>query len=233
MRRDSTARLGTVPGRSTITAQAALPPAGRRTRRQTRRVRPCAARAFTAHRLQDHKTSFRTRRSVRLAFGREEGAHARRRAVEIAPCRAVRREREARDADQAVGPVRRKFPGATQLARVLGEPLDVRDVVAAWASNRQSSHAARVLNVSCPFKRGERPPHHFVQRFRRLVTVFERAFSDPLRTSRRQRSSASVRQPRQTAALQSPCAGGSHRRRRRSKKPSPCRAFIPFSERTE
>src|SRR5205085_4358766 len=34
---------------------------------------------------------------------------------------------------------------------------------AAWASNRQSSHAARVLNVSCPFKRGERPPHHFVQ----------------------------------------------------------------------
>jgi hypothetical protein len=33
------------------------------------------------------------------------------------------------DADQAVGPFGRKFPGATQLAPVRGELLDVRDLV--------------------------------------------------------------------------------------------------------
>ena len=49
--------------------------------------------------------------------------------MEITTCRPVRREREARDGDQAVGPFGRKSPGATQLAPVLGERLDVRDLV--------------------------------------------------------------------------------------------------------
>lgn len=46
-----------------------------------------------------------------------------------ATCRLVRRERQTREVDQAVGPFGRKFPGATQLAPVLGELLDVRDLV--------------------------------------------------------------------------------------------------------
>jgi hypothetical protein len=34
-----------------------------------------------------------------------------------------------RDTDQAIGPFGRECPGAAQLAPVLGEPLDVRDLV--------------------------------------------------------------------------------------------------------
>lgn len=39
------------------------------------------------------------------------------------------RQREARDVDQAIGPFGREFPGSTQLAPVLGELLDVGDLV--------------------------------------------------------------------------------------------------------
>ncbi len=58
---------------------------------------------------------------------------------------------------------------------------------------------------------------HGTQPFRRPLPVFEGAPSDPLRTLRR-RSSASVRRPRQTAALSSACAGASHRRKATVKK---------------
>ena len=66
-----------------------------------------------------------------VAPRREEGAQAGGGPVEVAPDVLVGRKRQPRDADQTIRPCGGDVAGATQLAPVVGEPLDVRDLVRA------------------------------------------------------------------------------------------------------
>lgn len=63
-----------------------------------------------------------------MAAGREEGAQTRR-AVEVAADVLVGREYQTGDPDQPVGPGRGNCRRATQLSPVVGEALDVRNLV--------------------------------------------------------------------------------------------------------